>query len=56
MARITIADLDVNFNLADKDLDAVVAGANDTKVPSVRAEKLLPENVFPPIGSSTLGL
>ncbi len=56
MARIVINDLDVSYELGDKDLEAVVAGTSDTKVPTVRVDKLLPGKVFPAIGSSPLGL
>ena len=56
MARIQINDLDVNFELDDKDLETVVAGANSGNVPNVEVSNLLPKNVFPAIGSSRLGV
>lgn len=56
MARIQIKDLDVSFDLRDKDLDSVVAGADSASAPSVRVEDLLPQTVFPAIGSSKLGV
>lgn len=56
MARILINDLDVNFELRDKDLDAVVAGANSENAPSVKVADLLPQTVFPAIGTNKLGV
>ncbi len=56
MARIEINDLDSSVELRDRDLDSVVAGSHSPNAPSVRVEALLPETVFPAIGTSTLGL
>ena len=56
MARIVIEDLDKTADLRDKDLDSVVAGAGAPNAPSVKVDKLLPETVFPAIGSNSLGL
>ena len=56
MARIVIEDLDQTADLQDTDLDAVVGGGDAKNAPSVKVADLLPQNVFPAIGSTPLGL
>lgn len=58
MARIHIRDLDLkkSSELTDRDLDAVVGGDASPNAPSVKAQDLLPQNVFPTTDIEPMGL